>query len=400
MEGRVGVALPAAHPEANPPVLPGRWTVWADRYDGTPLGPIQTTRLHWSATLSGYGSGEMELVVSESPLDFTDLMRLWSWRAWVLYNDRPLWCGMPSAIISASLNTVTVQLTELSGYLTKRALDVAGGVRYDQIEQTQIARELAQPVEDIGMTIVTEPGSGFLRDRSYAFLEGPYRADLLTNLSQVIQGPEFRAEYGLDTISARPFATLRIAYPRVGTPGAQVGFIVPGDAIDPTVTYDGQLVRTKTFAVGDLPEDGDADSDRPVQIVDRPQPLIPRLDHIDDWPGVVILQTLADRAATYSTLYDTPSLAIQGSTFETDPELGTYGLGDDVIVFVRDALHPDGMAVDGRLAGLDVDCDTGKVGWTVTVTSPPSLGRPTLSARIARVSQEQTAMFRRNAVPI
>jgi hypothetical protein len=396
----VGVALPVAHPEANPPVLPGRWTVWADRYDGTPLGPMQTTRLHYSQALSGFGTGELELVVSESPLDFTDLLRLWSWRAWVFYDGVPLWCGMPSAIVDVSLQTVTVQLTELSGYLGKRALDVTGGVRYDQVEQTAIARALAQPVEDIGMTIVTEPGSGFLRDRSYAFLEGPYRSDLLTNLSQVIQGPEFRAEYALDNVSARPEATLRIAYPRVGRPGAEVGFIVPGDAIDPTVTYDGQLMRTRTFAVGDLPEDGDADSDRPVQIVDRPQPLVPRLDHIDEWPGVIILATLLDRAATNSTLYDTPTLSIAGSTFETDPVLGTYGLGDDVFVFVRNGLHPDGMVIDGRLAGLDVDCDSGKVGWTVTVTMPPSLGRPTLSRRLAAVSAEQSAMFRRNAVPI
>jgi hypothetical protein len=396
----VGVILPAAHPEAHPPVLPGKWSVWCDRFDGTPLGPIQTTQLHYSQSLSGFGTGEMELVVSESPLDFTDLMRLWSWRAWVMYDDKPLWCGVPSAIISASLNTVTVQLTELSGYLTKRAFDVAGGVRYDQVEQVEIARQIAAPITDIGMALVVEPGPGFLRDRSYTFLEGPYRSDLLSNLSNVIQGPEFRAEYALDTLNARPTATLRIAYPRVGTPGAQVGFIVPGDAIDPTVTYDGQLMRTRTFAVGDQPEDGDADSDRPVQIVDRPQPLVPRIDHIDDWPGVIILQTLLDRANTYAQLYDTPSLQVQGSTFETDPELGTYGLGDDVFVFVRDALHPDSMVLDGRLAGLDVDCDSGKVGWTVTVTSPPSLGRPTLSTRMARVSATQVAMFRRNATPI
>ena len=106
-------------------------------------------------------------------------------------------------------------LTELPGYLTKRLLDVPAGLTYSQVEQTTIARTIAAPVSDVGVQLVTVPGAGFLRDRTYAYLEGPYRSDLLVNLSQVISGPEFRAEYAQPAGS--PVCTLRIAYPRVGS---------------------------------------------------------------------------------------------------------------------------------------------------------------------------------------
>lgn len=401
--------------------LAGRWTFWADRYNGEPLGSMVATGVRYNSSLSKFGTGEATISVTESPLERADLLRLWSWRLWVLYEGEPYWCGMPSSVRDDTGPVVQLGFTEVHGYLGRRVLDDEGGVRYDQTEQTEIARQLAWPVTEVDTSVVVDPGPGFLRDRSYAYLEGPYRSNLLENLSNVISGPEFRMEYR--RVGARPVATLRIAYPRVGGNQSALGLAVPGNAVGPALTYDGEKLRTRTFAVGEQPEHEAEEPgeepgepteapERPVWVVDRPQPMSPRLDYIDDWPGVVLIETLQERAETNSRLYASAALSVTGSVTETDPPLGSYDLGDDVTVSILDQFHTERLTATGRLVGVDVDCAAGSVGWTVTIPPgvpitrdtdgqdlPPAEIRPTTNGRIAGLERDVAAVFRRRPRP-
>lgn len=392
----VGLRPFAPNPEAVLPTaqtpIPGQWSFWCDRTVGAiPLGPVAPTAFSYSTTLSGFGNGTVTLPVDTVPLSRDDLLNLWSWRLWAFYDGAPMWCGCPTGVTDEGRATVEVTLTELAGYLTRRQFDTTRN--YVQQEQTYIASQIAGPVTAVGVVIVTEPGSGFKRDRSYEYLEGESRAELLTNLSQVISGPEFRSEYGIDPTTGAMTATLRIAYPRVGSSASNLGIVVPGGALEYSGAWDADLFRTHTFAVGDLPENAAENAVQPVVVVDRPIAGLPRLDSVDEWPGTILVSTLTERANTAATIYARPTYDVSASTFESSPPLGSYGLGDDVTVNIITPLLPDGLVTTGRLVGLSADAVTGKVDWTVSATVPPARPRATLSGRLARLDSARYAMF-------
>ncbi len=98
----------------------------------------------------------------------------------------------------------------------------------------------------------------------------------------------------MTTPANRPQARLRIGWPRVGSDAAGLGLTVPGSIVNYRYQMDSDELRTRTYAVGDLPENAHSDPDqppppRPVVIEERPNPLLPRLDAVDDWPGTILV---------------------------------------------------------------------------------------------------------------
>ena len=385
-----------------PPGLPnfspqlGAWSFWADTIVGAvPLGPVNPTAFTCNMPLSDFGSGSVTLPATMGGGITPDrALRLWSWRLWASYNGQLVWCGAPTGIKDTGEVGVSLTLTELPGYLGKRLLDVAAGVTYTQIEQTVIARAIAAPVSDVGVSIVTVPGPGFLRDRTYAYMEGPYRSDLMTNLAQVISGPEFRAEYA--QVSGHPSCTLRIAYPRVGSGASGLGVQVPGLGVGYEATWDADLLRTRTFAVGDVADTAPAGTQKPVIIVDQPQSDLPRLDCSDDWPQVVLVSSVREHANAYASMYGAPTLNLTATATDSSPPLGSYAVGDDVTVSVASPLLSAGYNVTGRLTNIAADAAAATVTWTVAVTLPPPKTRRPLSSRLDAQDAKAKLMFQDN----
>jgi hypothetical protein len=393
-----------------PPVLPGEWTFYADRLETSPasgglgppsgvlqLGPVQLARFHYHRDLSAFGAGEAEILVGTSSLTRTDLLRLWGWRLWCYYEGTPVFCGWPTGLTDAGGASVTVTLTEVTGFLTKRQF--ATTARHSQTEQVDIARQLAQPLQEVGVEVVTDAGPGFLRDRSYTYLENS-RAELLTNLSNVISGPQFRTDYYMGT-DGLPHARLTIAYPRVGSDIPDLGVTVPGGVIDYSAKWDSDLMRTMTFAVGDTPEDAPEDTPKPVYQLHRPQPStgIPiRLDEADDWPGTILMATLADRANSYADMYAAPSLVLDATVPLDKPSVATYGPGDGVTIHIADPLLEGGLDVHGQLTQAQINAAEGTAIWTVSTELPPPRPRETLVQTLHRLDWTTTGLFRRNLV--
>lgn len=376
--------------------LPGEWTFWADMITtGEPLGPVEVSGFGYTSRLSGFGNGSVSLTLP-CGLAPARLLRLWSWRLWCFYDGQLVWCGVPSGVTDEDGSVrVGLTLTELPGYLQKRVFDEhprwatpPGG-----LEQTEIARRLAEPVADVGVRIVTQPGTGVLRDRVYEFLESDHRGQLLANLAGVLDGPEFRAEYGMT--AQGPECVLRIAYPRVGSGAAGLGVSVPGTALGFRASWDADQLRTKTFAVGDLPDTADPGAAKPVATVDRPQlPDLPRLDAVDNWPGTVLVSTLAQRAATMATQQAAPALALTASPPNSLPPLGSYQVGDDVTLRAATPLLEGGLEALGRLVELSVSAGEARATWTVATAMPPPVPRETLARALGRLTTTTSALFR------
>lgn len=398
------MGISAADLDVRPTVpLPGRWTFWADMMGtwdepgriwtpGPRLGPVDVAQFWCTSRLSGFGNGGVVLALP-CGIPSERLLRLWSWRLWCFYDNELYWCGAPSGIIDENgATTVTLTLTELTGYIKKRVFDISGA-SFEQVEQTVIAAYISAPIEQIGVRMITDPGPNpVLRDRKYEYLESDSRGQLLANLAGVSDGPEFRAEYGMSN-TGLPQCTLKIGYPRVGSGVAGLGVQVPGAALGYRASWDSDRLRTWTFAVGDLPENAPEGAQRPTVLTVRATADLPRLDAVDDWPGTVLFTTLQERADTMADTHLTPALELTATPPESFPPITRYGVGDDVTVRATTPLLPGGLDVTGRLTQIDVNAAEGTAIWTVSTPSPPPVYREPLTKRLDRIDTKITTMF-------
>jgi hypothetical protein len=388
----VGVVL--TQPALAPAVpVPGRWTFWADNLvaPNASLGQLTASAFTCSLKRSDFGSGSVTLTMP-CGLDPARVLQLWSWRIWALYDGFPVFCGVPTGVTDDGSQQVVLTLLELPGYLAMRQMDTFPTKVYSQVEQTAIAADLAAPLADVGCAVTTDPGSGFKRDRTYDYLQTGARSQLLLNLAQVVSGPQFRAEYAIS--GGRPTCTLHIAYPRVGRSDAGLGVTMPGTALAYRSQWDSDHMRTRTFAVGDVDPSAAAGTPHPVQVVDNPQPNVPRLDAADDYPGVILASTLKEYATTSSQVQAGPAQQIQVTPSEAAPSLLEYGVGDDVWIAVTDPLLPDGELVTGYLQQIDINAVAATAAWTVATTVPLPVRRDTLQYRLRVVALRATGTFR------
>jgi hypothetical protein len=403
----VGMAVTVLEPRPVVP-LPGVWSFWADMVGDSrdprpaPLGNVDVSAFSCVSRLSNFGHGQATVVLP-CGIDEDRLRRLWSWRLWAFYDDgdgpRPYWAGIPTGITDENgAAWANVTLTEMPGYLVKRQW-AHHGFDYT-MEQTDIAYQIAGPALDVGCYWEAYPGPNpVTRTRKYEYLESTSRAQLLINLANVENGPEFRSEYRI-ALDGRPECVLKCAYPRVGSGGAGLGVTVPGGALGYRATWDSDQLRTVTYAVGDLPEDTATDADgrqppRPVAVVDRPQADLPRLDAVDDWPGTILQSTLEERARTYAAIYAAPTLALSATPPESFPPITRYGPGDDVTISATTPLVPGGITITGRLTQVEVNAQEGTATWTVAAPSPPPAPRESLIRRLDRMDTTLTGVFHR-----
>lgn len=386
------IAFPVAAP------LPGAWTFWADTTVGAaPLGPVSPTAFSCNWVLNGFGAGQVTLPFDGSTIPAIGadrVLRLWAWRLWAFYAGAPVWCGCPTGVTDNGGVGVTYTLTELPGYLNRRLYDVVGGHTYTAVEQTSIAADLAAPVGDVGVALVTQAGGGLTRDRAYTYLQAGSRAALLQELAGVISGPEFRSEYAL--AAGAPACTLRIAYPRVGASTTGLGITIPGAGVAYEAQWDADAMRTHTIATGDVADNAPTTAVKPVMVKDVPQADLPRLDAADDWPGVVLASTLTEKANAAAAQYAQPVLALTATATLAAPPLGSYGVGDDCTVNITSPMLPAGYTATGRVTQIDADAAAGTAKWTVAVTLPAPRTRPTVTSVLARQGAQIALMFRKS----
>jgi hypothetical protein len=376
----------------DPVALPQGWTFWADAAvpPYTRIGQIEVTGFTANWALTGFGAGEAVIPVEGNALDRLGLLSFYGYRLWAFYGGVPVWGGLPVGLTDDGGKAVRVALVELPGYLNVK--QYATTHTYSQVEQTTIAGDLAARLDNIGVPRIIVPGSGHLRDRTYTYLQDN-RGNLLTALCQVTSGPEFRSEYTLDG-NGNPVCSLRIAYPRAGSAASGLALVVPAGAVSYQAVWTSDLMRTRTFAVGDLVPG--ASGTKPSVLVSTPQAALPEIDHVDDYPGVTVLSHITERANTAASVYAGPALALTADVPVNAPPLGSYWMGDDVAVALADPLLPAALSAVGRLTAASVDAAAGTVSWTVTITQPPPRISYHLAAQLRYLRDQQERMFRQN----
>ena len=178
-----------------------------------PFGLVSVTGFTCSSLLSDYGTGQAVIPVDASnALARTDLLRFYSCRLWAYYQGVPVWAGLGTGLLDEGGSAVQVSLTELPGYLLRKQYVTTQ--TYSGADQTLAAADLAQRLDNIGVPRIIDAGPGLPRTLTYGYLDGQSRGDLLAQLAQMSDGPQFRAEYSSALGDQAAVCTLRIAYPQ------------------------------------------------------------------------------------------------------------------------------------------------------------------------------------------
>jgi hypothetical protein len=183
----------------------------------------------------------------------------------------------------------------------------------------------------------------------------------------------------------------------VGDDSGVIGVNVPGTAIGYRIGWETAAMRTATFAVGDLPDTAPEGARKPVSYVWRPRPgtgIPPRLDVVDDYPGVILQTTLAERATAMATANAGPSMELEVTVSADAPRLADYAVGDTVTVRLRDPLLEGGLDAAGQLMSREISAAEGTATWTVAIAQPPPAPHETLVRTIARINSVQARMWR------
>jgi hypothetical protein len=274
---------------------------------------------------------------------------------------------------------LTISAREFESYFERRR--IATNQTYFNTDQLSVARGLvtsAQAVANGNIGVLTgSETSGVNVTRLFYGYEQKTVYQALLDLSRSNTGFDFaiRCAYDSDNNITK---TLALGYPRLGTAYSATSTTAPvfefpaGNVIEYEYPEDGSLVANKIYATGAGSNEGKliynaSDATK----LSSGWPLLEDSVSFSDIIDATLIQGLASgRVAAVSYPPTTIKLVANPSI---SPVLGSYVIGDDARVRIRDDRFPDGIDTIYRIAALSVTPgETGPERVTVTLTLPTS----------------------------
>ncbi|MFI0514710.1 hypothetical protein RKD19_006473 [Streptomyces canus] len=249
-------------------------------------------------------------------------------------------------------------------------------VPFTDRDQSDIARELvavaqAHPGGDIRVRPESTALSGITRTLVYPGSDLKSTGEALRELASLEDGPDFVIDmaYGSD---GRPARRLRVGTPQLGRQGTPHVWEYGANLIDYTWPADGASTASRVFALGEQGESGqlvavaeDSGTGRPLTETEV------SYVHLTD---ADLLRSQARSAlAAVSAPVVLPELTVRA---DLEPVLGSYQVGDDALVVIKDVFFPEGTRFGVRITGIEVTPgnDAGEEQVQLTVT--PATGTP------------------------
>lgn len=298
-----------------------------------------------------------------------------------LYVDRNgtlVWGGV---IWQRSYNSqdqsLSITAREFESYFERRRISTTRV--FTNTDQLEIARTLindaqAVPSGDIGVIVGSET-SGVLVDRTYYNYELKTVYGAIQDLSKAENGFDFNIKVEYDPITFEPTKTLVLGYPRTGNVDTGVGDIATpvfefpaGNVVAYEYPEDGAIVANTVFALGAGSNEGKLISQATdtAKITAGWAVLEDQANYSD-----VIDGTLLDELALGQVLAlsePPPIIKLVVPAF-TEPQFGTYDIGDDARLRILDERFPTGLDAVYRIVGLNVEPgEDGPERVTITLT--------------------------------
>ncbi|MFJ9149738.1 hypothetical protein ACIRP7_16990 [Streptomyces sp. NPDC102270] len=243
-------------------------------------------------------------------------------------------------------------------------------VTFTDRDQSDIARALVAVAQehshgDIGIRPESDARSGITRTLVYPGSDLKSTGEALRELASLERGPDFLFDmaYGSD---GRPVRRLRVGTPHLGQQGTPHVWEYGANLIGYTWPADGASTASRVFALGEQGEGSqlvavaeDPDTGRPLTETEV------SYVHLTD---VDLLRSQARSAlAAVSAPVVLPELTVRA---DLEPVLGSYQVGDDALVVIKDVFFPGGTRFGVRITGIEVTPgnDAGEEQVQLTVT--------------------------------
>ena len=301
-----------------------------------------------------------------------------------IYVDRNgilVWGGIIwSRTYNSTSQTLSITARELISYFERRR--VTETLDYTNTDQLVIAKSLvewaqAQPYGDIGLLYNQEgeTTSGILIDRVYYNYELKSIFNAIQDLSRQDDGFDFHIDVDYDLVTGLPTASFNTYYPKVGipydpeNPYALVFDFPAGNIVEYEYPEDGTIAANSVYALG-------AGSNEGKQIANAQNgdylgngwALLEDQANYSDITDQTVLEQLAI-GQVLVTAYPPTTLKIVAPPY-VDPEYGTYEVGDEVRVMIKDSRFPEGLNAVFRIVGLSLQPgEDGPERVTLTLTN-------------------------------
>jgi hypothetical protein len=285
----------------------------------------------------------------------------------VIYVDRDgvlIWGGVIwSRSYNSTSQVLSITAQEMMSYFAHRRITTTEN--FNGIDQLVIAKTLVEnaqalPYGDIGVGYNTQgqTTSGILIDRVYYDYELKTVFNAIQDLSRQSDGFDFSIDLAYD-INGRPTKSFNTYYPKVGetysatNPSAVVFEFPAGNVVEYEYPEDGSIVANTVYALGAGSNEGKLVSvgQDPVRFAEGWALLDEQANYSD-----VTDQTVLDNLAVGQVVavsYPPTTLTIVAPPY-VDPVLGTYQIGDEARIIIKDSRFPNTLDTVYRIVALSV----------------------------------------------
>jgi len=260
---------------------------------------------------------------------------------------------------NSGTQTLHISAREFESYFEHRFITTTQVfTNVDQLTVIQTIFNAAQSVTNgnVGLIVPTNT-SGVLISKTYYSYELKSVFSALQDLSKSGQGFDFNIRVSYDS-NGNPTKNLNLAYPRYGEVYSNTNSTIsvltlPGNILEYTYPEDGSLVANTMYAVGAGSNEGKLISTATdtTKLSDGWPLLELQANYADITDGALLGNLAAGQVAAVS--YPPTTMQITIPTY-IDPVFGTYEVGDDIRVIIKDDRFPLGLDTIYRLVAYNV----------------------------------------------
>jgi hypothetical protein len=278
---------------------------------------------------------------------------------------------------NSTSQTLTITAREFESYFERRRITT--DTVFNNVDQLTVAQTLFNNAQstaygNIGLIVPTNT-SGVLVSRTYYGYEYKQVYAAVQDLSRAYNGFDFNIR--VSYIAGVPSKTLQFGYPRIGTVYSVTSITAPvfslpaGNIVEYVYPEDGSIAANTIYGLGAGSNEGkllttQTDSTKTA----TGWPLLEDQANYSDVTSSTLLSQLT-LGQVNGLSYPPTTIKIAVPAYAT-PEFGTYNIGDDARIVIKDNRFPSTLDAVYRIVGMNIqpgEDSPERVTLTLTTTS-------------------------------
>jgi hypothetical protein len=336
----------------------------ADLITNAVIAELPLTSVNYTQQLNSYGTCSAQIMLSDPGEANMNISAATIPGRTALYIDRDgvlVWGGIIwSRNYDSDNQSISIVAMEFESYFDHRRINTTQ--TFNNTDQLSIVRSLITTAQsvingNIGIVLGTET-SGLLINRTFGAYEQKTVYTAILELSQSGSGFDFAIIPSYSSTGAI-VKTLQLGYPLLGNRWSASNASSPvfefpaGNTVSYSYAEDGSIVANSFTAIGSGSNEGQ--QQQTATNIAQLQAGWPLLEDTANYMDINDLTLLGNLAVGRLAAVSNPPVALQMVVPPySDPNLGTYAIGDDIRVRIRDDRFPNGLDAVYRLVALNV----------------------------------------------